>query len=75
MLVDVNSVFEHPKFKEALDGYIKDGVSVKFVLEDKMKMVFEVAGLEGQEAITFVKSYLKSLKWTTAIYFTVVKHL
>ncbi len=75
MLVDVNSVFEHPKFIEVLDGYTKDGVTIKYVTEDKMKMVFEVQGLEGQEAISFVKSYLKSFKWTLSIYFTVVKHL
>ena len=74
MLVDVSSVFKHPEFIEALDGYTKDGVTVKFVKEDKMKMVFEVEGLEGQEAISFVKSYLKSLKWALSIYFTVVKH-
>lgn len=75
MLIDVSSVFEHPKFIEALDGYERDGVTIKFVKEEKTKMVVEVTGLEGQAAITFVKSYLKSLKWTTAIYFTVVKHL
>lgn len=75
MLIDVNAVFEHPKFIEVLDGYTKDDVTVKFIKEDKMKMIFEVEGLEGQDAISFVKSYLKSLKWTVSIYFTVVKHL
>lgn len=75
MLVDVSAVFEHPKFIEALDGYTQGDVSVKFIEEEKMKMVFEVTGLEGEDAITFVKQYLKSFKWTVSIYFTVVKHL
>lgn len=75
MLVDVSSAFKHPDFIAALDGYTQDDVTVKFVKEDRMSMVFEVVGLEGQDAISFVKHYLKSLKWTVSIYFTVVKHL
>lgn len=75
MLVDVSSAFKHPEFIAALDGYSQGDVTVKFVKENKMSMVFEVTGLDGQDAITFVKSYLKSLKWTVSIYFTVVKHL
>ena len=62
MKVAVSSVFEHPKFIEVLDGYEKDGVTVKLISDSKIKMVFDVIGLEGQEAITFVKSYLKSLE-------------
>lgn len=75
MLVDVSAVFKHPEFIEALDGYSEGDVVVKFVEEEKMKMVFNVVGLEEQDAIAFVKHYLKSLKWTVSIYFTVVKHL
>ena len=75
MLVDVNAVSEHSKFIEALDGYSKNSVSLKIEKEDKMKIIIDVQGLDGQDAITFVKSYLKSLKWTTAIYFTVIKHI
>lgn len=75
MLVDVSAAFKHPDFIKELDGLTVDNASVKFVEEKRMAMVFEVTGLEGQEAIDFVKHYLKSLAWTKSIYFTVVKHL
>ena len=70
MLV-VNAPLLTDKVKDTLDGYDKDGISIRFVRRAGMRMEFEIDGVDGYDAVSFVKKVIRSYDWGNALYFSV----
>jgi len=70
MLV-VNAPLLTDKVKDTLDGYDKEGISIRFVRRAGMRMEFEIDGVDGYDAVSFVKKVIRSYDWGNALYFSV----
>lgn len=69
----VSSALSQDKFIEFLDGYDKDGITLKFVEKKGIKLYFEFTGLEpGYPAQDKVKHLLRNeTDWARSVYFAV----
>ena len=55
----VNAPLMTDRVRAVLDGYDKDGVTIRFVSREGMKLSFEMTGLAGYDAVDFVKKAQK----------------
>ena len=67
----VNAPLLTDKVKETLDGYDKDGITIRFVSRAGMRMEFEIEGIDGYDAVSYVKKVIRSYDWGNALYFSV----
>ena len=67
----VNAPLLTDKVKDTLDGYDKEGISIRFVRRAGMRMEFEIDGIDGYDAVSFVKKVIRSYDWGNALYFSV----
>ncbi len=70
----VNAPLMTDRVRSALDGYDKDGVTIRFVSREGMKLAFEMTGLAGYDAVDFVKKLIRSHDFGNALYFQVAWH-
>ncbi|MCI6255874.1 MAG: hypothetical protein MR648_04670 [Clostridiales bacterium] len=54
----------------ALDGYDKDGVTIKLVSRKGMELDFEMTGKSGFDAASLAKSIVRSHDFGNALYFS-----
>ena len=54
----------------ALDGYDKDGVTIKLVSRKGMELDFEMTGKSGFDAASLAKSIVRSHDFVNALYFS-----
>jgi len=71
MKIIVNSPLMRDKIIQAVDGYKKGDVEIKFISQQGISVTFEVIGLEGTAAIDLVKSIIKSQEFGKVLYFQV----
>lgn len=55
----------------ALDGYDKDGVTMKLLSRKGMEMRFDVTGSSGFDAVGLAKSIIRATEFGDALYFGV----
>lgn len=70
----VNAPLMTDRVRAVLDGYDKDGVTIRFVSREGMKLAFEMTGLVGYDAVDFVKKLIRSHDFGNALYFQVAWH-
>ena len=72
MKLIVNSPLAGDKVSALLGAYDKDGVTYRFLGKTGMRLEFEVAGVEGQEAIDLTKRIIRDEDFGKALYFQVM---
>ena len=55
-----------------LDGYNKNGVTIKLIARKGMELRFEVIGITGFDAVSLAKSIIRATEFGEALYFGVV---
>ena len=68
----VGTALNVDKIIEFLDGYNKDGITMKYIEKSGMYLIFEVEGISGQEGIDYIKHAIRSNDWAKALYFSVM---
>lgn len=72
MKLVVNSALAQDKLIEFLDGYDKDGITLKYLDKKGLKLFFEFTGLTpGYEAQSTMKSIIRSQEWAKTLYFSI----
>ena len=56
---------------ELFDGYSQDGIEIKYLSKNGMKLYFDINGIEGDEAVSMAKKMLRSTDWAKSLYFYV----
>lgn len=56
---------------EALDGYDKDGITIKLLSRKGMELRFDVTGATGFDAVGLAKSVIRATEYGEALYFGV----
>lgn len=56
---------------DALNGYDKDGVTIKLLSRKGMELRFEVTGASGFDAVGLAKSIIRATEYGEALYFGV----
>ena len=59
------------KIIQAVDGYKKGDIEIKFISQQGISIIFEVMGVEGAAAIDLVKSIIRSQEFGKVLYFQV----
>ncbi|SBV92520.1 conserved hypothetical protein [uncultured Eubacteriales bacterium] len=66
----ISTPLKADQVKEVLDGYQKDGVTIRFLQKDGMRLRFEVTGVKGYDATDLAKSIIRSHEFGNALYFS-----
>ena len=69
MLV-VNAPLLTDKVKNVLDGYDKDGITIKFRAQKGMRLEFDITGIDGYDAVSLAKHIVRKNDWGNALYFS-----
>lgn len=67
----VNSPLKTDMICDALDGYNKDGVTMKLLSRKGMELRFEVTGATGFDAVALAKAIIRATEYGEALYFGV----
>lgn len=68
----INTALLQDKVIESLDGYDKDGITLKYVEKKGLKLFFDFTGVEpGYEGQSTIKKIVKSFDWAKTLYFSV----
>jgi hypothetical protein len=66
----INSPLKADQVKEVLDGYEKDGVTIRFLRREGMRLCFEMTGRQGYDATDLAKAIIRSQTFGNALYFS-----
>ncbi len=66
----ISSPLKADRVKEVLDGYEKDGVAIRFLRKEGMRLCFEMTGRQGYEATDLAKAIIRSHAFGNALYFS-----
>lgn len=71
MKLFVNTPLMSDKIINLLNEYKENGVEFKFIKKTGIKMEFEVSNLDGQSAISLVKTLIRDTEFGKVLYFSV----
>lgn len=66
----ISSPLKADQVKEVLDGYDKDGVTIRFLRREGMRLYFEMTGCHGYDATDLAKKIVRSHEFGNALYFS-----
>lgn len=66
----ISSPLKADQVKKVLDGYENDGVTIRFLRQDGMRLCFEMSGCRGYDATDLAKSIIRSYEFGNALYFS-----